>query len=50
MAILYSRGIDAKSKEHAVKRARERKETMGAYINWLIEKDRKMYAKRRQKK
>ena len=50
MAILYSRGIDDKAKEHAVKRARERKESVGDYINWLIEKDRKMYVKRRQKK
>jgi len=50
MAILYSRGIDDKVKAHAVKRASERKESVAAYISWLIEKDRKMYVKRRKKK
>ena len=50
MAILYTRGVDDKVKAHAVKRARERNETVADDLSWLIEKDRKMYVKRRKKK
>ena len=42
MAILYARGLEERMKQFALKRARERNESMANYIEWLIEKDKKL--------